>query len=232
MSFLPGVSSDFIGSILGFVLTLMVFSYLLGDNVLFRLAVHILVGVSAGFVGVVAWYNVIWPQLILPLWQGSGFERSILVVPLVMSFLLLAKAFPRFSGLGTPVMAFLVGVGAAAAMGGAVLGTLIPQVQTTINQVNWRSTALTPGSSILLLINGFIFLAGSVSTLIYFQFGVRSQGKSQGARPVYIEWIAQVGQLFVTIALGVIFAGVFLSALAAFVERWQFIYLFVKSLFN
>ena len=71
MSFLPNVSPDFIGSIIGFILTLMVFSYLLGDNGLFRLAVYILVGVSAGFVAVVALYNLIWPQLIIPLWSGD-----------------------------------------------------------------------------------------------------------------------------------------------------------------
>jgi hypothetical protein len=231
MSFLPNVSPDFIGSIIGFILTLMVFSYLLGDNGLFRLAVYILVGVSAGFVAVVAWYNVIWPQLIIPLWSGDGTERGLLLIPLIMSILLIFKAFPRFSKLGTPVMAYLVGVGAAAAMGGAVLGTLIPQILATINQVNWRTMDSNTGSSMLLLIDGLIFLVGAVSTLVYFQFGVRASGKSQGARSVYMDWIAQLGQFFITIALGVLFAGVFLSALTAFVERWQFIFYFLKSLF-
>lgn len=230
MSFLPNISSDFIGSVIGFILTLMVFSYLLGDNGLFRLAVHILVGVSAGFVGIVAWYNVIWPQLAYPLLGGFGTDRAILIIPLVMSLLLLAKAFPRFSRLGMPVMAFLVGVGAAAAMGGAIMGTLIPQIQATINAVDWRSAISEKSSSALMLVNGFIFLVGTVSTLVYFQFTFRSQGKVQGVRSPYIDWLVQIGQLFITVALGVLFAGVFMAALAAFVERWQFIYFFVKSI--
>lgn len=232
MNILPNISSDFIGSMVGFILTLMIFSYLLGDNGLFRLAVHILVGVSAGFVGVVAWYNVIWPQLIYPLWDGTGTNRALLIVPLVMSLLLFAKAFPRFSKLGSPVMAYLVGVGAASAMGGAIMGTLIPQVQSTINQVDWRSAGSGLSSSSLLIVNGLIFLVGAISTLAYFQFTARSQGKVLTERSPLIEWLAQLGQFFITVALGVLFAGVFLSALAAFVERWQFIYFFVKSWFG
>jgi hypothetical protein len=224
------ISPDFIGSILGVILTLVVFSYLLGDNGLFRFGIYILVGVSAGFVAVVAWYNVIWLQLIYPIWEGGSGERSLLIFPVIMSILLLCKAFPRFSILGTPVVAYLVGVGAAAAVGGAVLGTLIPQFQSTINQINWRTADPNPGSSLLLLIDGFIFLIGAVSTLVYFQFSARSKGKSYNVRSAWIEGIAQIGQWFITIALAVIFAGVFLAALAALVERWQFLYQFVYSL--
>ena len=39
--------NESIGLILGFILTLCVYSYVLGDNPLFRVASHLLVGVSA-----------------------------------------------------------------------------------------------------------------------------------------------------------------------------------------
>ena len=42
---------DLIAGWVSLVLTLMVFSYLLGDNVLYRLAIHVLVGVAAGALG-------------------------------------------------------------------------------------------------------------------------------------------------------------------------------------
>ena len=35
---------DLVGAILGFVLTIFVFSYIVGDNVLFRIAAHLFVG--------------------------------------------------------------------------------------------------------------------------------------------------------------------------------------------
>ena len=52
---------DGIGAFLGFVLTLLIFSYLIGDNPLFRITVHIFIGVSAGFAAVIALENVILP---------------------------------------------------------------------------------------------------------------------------------------------------------------------------
>ena len=42
--------TSLIGGALGFLLTLCVFSYLLGDNALFRIAIHIFIGTAAGFV--------------------------------------------------------------------------------------------------------------------------------------------------------------------------------------
>ena len=127
---------DLIGGLLGFLLTLCVFSYLLGDNGLFRFAIHIFIGVAAGFVAATALRSVIFPQLLVPLIGGAPAERLWVLFPLLLSFLLVAKAFPRLSILGSPVMAFLVGVGAAVAVGGALLGTLFPQFQATTQLFN------------------------------------------------------------------------------------------------
>jgi hypothetical protein len=37
---------DLLGGFVGLLLTLLVFSYLLGDNVLFRITIHIFIGVA------------------------------------------------------------------------------------------------------------------------------------------------------------------------------------------
>ena len=57
---------DLIGSLVSFVLTLAVFSYILGDNALFRMSVHIFTGAGAGYAAVMAWTTIIWPQLFAP----------------------------------------------------------------------------------------------------------------------------------------------------------------------
>ncbi|HEY9088753.1 MAG TPA: hypothetical protein VIO36_11340, partial [Anaerolineaceae bacterium] len=121
--------------LVGAVLTLLVIvGYFLGENnVLFRLATYIFVGVAAGFVFIMVFYQVIVPRLIRPLTSGS-FEQIVLtILPLVLSVLLVFKAFPNLSRLGNLSMAYLVGAGAAVAIGGAVLGTLITQARASIN---------------------------------------------------------------------------------------------------
>jgi hypothetical protein len=59
--------SDLICVWVGAILTLLVFSYLLGDSPLFRLAQAILVGVAIGYAGTVAIRAVLIPRLFTPL---------------------------------------------------------------------------------------------------------------------------------------------------------------------
>ncbi len=134
---MPAVSSinfaDLVSGGISFLLTLMVLSYLIGDNPLFRVAIYIFIGVSAGYVAAIAWHQVLYPRLFLPLLPASLGERLLLIIPLVLGLLLLLKLSPRTASAGTLPMAFLVGVGAAVAIGGAVLGTLFPQTQAAMN---------------------------------------------------------------------------------------------------
>ena len=77
------------------------------------------------------------PDLLQPLYSGflSGMsvQQAVLAVPLLLSGLLLMKAWPPLTRLGMPAMGFLVGTAAAVAVGGAVNGTLFPQVNATIS---------------------------------------------------------------------------------------------------
>src|SRR5258708_24143250 len=106
------MSADLIAGGTAFLFTLMILSYLIGDNPLFRIAVFIFVGVSAGYVAAVAWWQVLWPDLFWPLLNGALMQRALLAVPLILSALLLLKVSPRLTRLGTPSLAFFVGVSA------------------------------------------------------------------------------------------------------------------------
>ena len=158
------MSPDLIAGVIAFLFTLMILSYLVGDNPLFRVAVYIFVGVSAGYVAVVAMWQVLWPDLILPIFTGSQTQRALMAVPLLLTGMLLMKVLPSLSRLGMPAMGVLVGVGAAVALGGAVNGTLFPQVNATIAAFDARRFVQAPLDSILIL-------AGVVTTLVYFHFG-------------------------------------------------------------
>ena len=208
---------ELISAVISLVLTLMIFSYIWKDNVLFRLALYLFIGVAAGYVSALAINNVILPQMINPLFQifgGSLLEVLLLAVPpLVLGVLLFTKLSSRYSWLGNPTMAFLVGVGAAAAIGGSVLGTLFPQVQASINLVSLESA---------------IILIGTLLTLFYFQFTIRAEGS--GERNRIMEALGWGGQIFIAISFGVIFAGVYAAALTAFIERILFLVNFFDSL--
>src|SRR5664279_3879735 len=96
------ISLDLVAGILGFIFTLLIFSYLLGDNPLFRVAIYIFICVSSGYIAAVALWQVIIPRLLYPLYfaitSGDMVTTVVLAVPLLAGVLLLL--FPRQSGLG------------------------------------------------------------------------------------------------------------------------------------
>jgi hypothetical protein len=214
---------DLIGVLLGFVFTLMIFSYILGDNPLFRIAVNIFIGVAAGYASVIVWYNVLWPELILPLIIGNSSERIIALIPLVLGLLLLTKASTRLSGWGTLPVIFLVGVGAATAIGGAVLGTLWPQVLASANLFDQSAISAANTGVFLKLAEGALIILGTVTTLAYFQFSTRPRPGQTPTRGVLVDGMAWVGQFFIAITLGAIFAGVYMAALSSLIERSKFL---------
>ena len=221
---------ELVGTLLGFMFTLFVFSYIFGDNALFRIAMSIFVGVASAYAGVVAWYNVIWPQLLRPLIFGTQSERLFVLIPLFFCGLLLLKISPRFSRFGNPAMAYMVGVGVAAAIGGAVLGTIFPQISATINLFDMDAVRVEENVVWQLARGGFI-LVGTLATLVYFQFGAVKPKGSSATRPEWLEWLALVGQVFIAITFGALFAGVFSASLTALIERLYFLLNFVFSLF-
>lgn len=225
---------DLIWTLVSFIVTLLVFFYLFGDNPLFRVVSYLFVGVTAGYVAVIVIYQLLLPRLVLPLVVGSAAERLVTLVPLALSVLLLAKLSPRLTRLGNVSMAYLVGAGAAVILGGAVLGTLIGQGIGTINMFDLRPGAALGRSPVLLLLEGILVLLGTVSTLIYFQFSARAQGDLPPRRPAVVETIAGIGQIFIAITLGALFAGVYFAALTALIDRLNFLkdaFLMILSLF-
>ncbi len=218
MSILNMNIPDLVGILLGFILTLFIFSYAWGDNPFFRIATNIFVGVAAGYAIIITIYNVLIPQLIMPLLSNNRSEMILAVVYLIPSALLLTKISPRLSTIGNPAMAILVGIGAAAALGGAVTGTLFPQVSASIHIFDDQN-----------FVSAGIILVGALATLLYFQFGVPKKTEKLSTRTGIFRGISWVGQAFIAITFGALFAGVYFSALTALVERLSYIWIFVRD---
>ncbi len=205
--------SQLAGPIIGAILTLLILSYLIGDNPLYRLALHIFVGVLIGYsLGIVV------RDVLLGMALSSLISDPISVlVPLVLGILLLFKGFPQQAFVGNLSVAYLIGVGTAVALGGALLGTLAPQVQAT-------GQALSPTSLADLrfgLLDGLMIVVGTVCTLLTFTF-VRGERQTKALtwRRI-IDGLAWVGRQFLIVAFGVVFASALTASLSIFVGRME-----------
>jgi hypothetical protein len=219
---LPFAQADLIGMLLGLFLTLSILSYWVGDNVLFRLAIHIFIGAAAGLALATVWYSVLMPQLVAP-WLGGGLDVRFVIPPLLLALLLLTKTSGRLGWLGNPVLALLVGIGAATAVAGAILGTIFPQIVTSINVFAQPQSTSGSVNPVVFTLNAAVILLATVTSLAYFQFGAKVQPDGSVARSGLMEGVALIGQIFIAITLGVILAGVYAASLAALVDRLTFI---------
>jgi hypothetical protein len=165
---------------------------------------------------------------------SNAWQALLLLVPVIGSGLLLTKVSPRLSGLGQLPMAFLVGVGAAVTIGGAVLGTLLPQIEATFGGFDVKTAVASNINPAFMILNGALILIGVVGTLAYFHFGARQKADGTVKRNFVIEILTLIGRVYIAITFGVLFAGVYMAALTALIERMDslrsFIILIMQSL--
>ncbi len=193
---LPAFLQD-AGALLGFFISLSIGSYLIRDNFLARLAQYILVGAGLGYMAVLAWRNVLWPQLVAPLIENplptSVSELSLWELALWQSWLplllgllmwgagaeLLRRPPKRRSGraflrlLAVIPAAILGGVGLGVGIAGALQGTLWPQFTAALGSRQVTSVDLWLVRLFTLLITGGV--------LIHLQFG-RSSDANRPSR--------------------------------------------------
>lgn len=163
---LPG-SFDDAGLLLGLLISLGIGSCLIRDNVLARLAQYIVVGAGLGYMAVVAWRNVLWPQLLAPFLADpaswlTGAEPEYLQDQLALALGLamwlggvdlLLKPPGKRSGrrllrlLAVLPAAILAGAGLGVALGGAMQGTFWPQFEAAAALPRANSFA-EPGASV------------------------------------------------------------------------------------
>lgn len=201
--------NDTIGLLIGFILTLLIYSYVLGDNPAYRLAVHLLVGVSTAYAAVVVLRQVILPVFVQLVSNPASLDSLLWLVPILLALLLILQRLPRFAWLGDNALALMVGVGAAVALVGAVTGTLLPQVLV------WY----TPASASFTPWQGLLMGALTVCTLLTFHFTGRRGENGEWRRPVWQQGAVQVGQAVLMITFGALFAGILSTSLVLLTER-------------
>lgn len=208
-----------IGAILALLLTLMIFSYLLGENVLFRVAEHILVGVSVGWAILQILYGLLLPslnRLQTSATDGRYGELMATLIPLLLGLLLLTRPLRGTRVFTNPIMALVVGTVATLSLAGALSGTLIPQIGATM-------LPLGEGD----IFGRIVLLITTLVSLWYFQFTIAKSPRQEGQPLRGVQLLSSRVRLFgrwtIMLAFGAVFASVFLTYFAALVDRLLFL---------
>lgn len=222
--------SELFTLIIGVALTVMVFSYILGDRLFFGIATHILIGVSAGFLALVVIQKIILPYLVTPLANVTDPGFLLALVPLALSILLVLMLFRRGTQAGAIPLAFLGGVLAALAIIGVTRGTLAPQILSMIGRFEPGKLMHEAQPQWSAIVEALMILLGVISVL--FAFHHRGQAKAgEVVRPIFLQGIGSIGQIFIGITFGALFVGLFSTALIALISSLSDIIYFITLWF-
>lgn len=226
---------DYAGVLVGFLMSLMIMSYLLRENLLARGAQYLLVGAGLGYAAILAWSNVLWPRLFVPLIDASDdlrFDSELLIsnwLPLLLGLLLWIGGLdllrsrsgpsrrPSLRILALLPASILAGVGLGSGLAGAIQGTLIPQFLRAAFLGSFSPGALETGPTGLLT----LFITGGTMLHLYVGSGRLPAGSPRLLSAIVQVW-SWVGLRALWIASGFIFARLAASRLTLLIARMEY----------
>lgn len=211
----PAVTAEGAGVWIAAGLTLAVLSAALGENRVSRIGMALLAGAAVGYVGAVAWWAVLWPRILL-VW-ADPLGHWPLLVWFFLGLLLLARGLNSASWLSNISLGYLFGVGVALAMGGALVGTLVPQVMVA-------TRAAPAGGAWWVAANALVIAVGTGGVLFRFAYtGWSGEGRLGKAWARLAGAWGRVGYGFILVAMAALFAAAAITALALLAARLEFL---------
>lgn len=201
---------------IGAFITVCIFSSLLRDNPLYRLAEHLFVGVSAGYYfSAIAFHQVLKPNFLARLFPslfGSGMSAQpeyLLIIPGILGLLIFSRLSGRYTGLSNISVAFVMGVVSAITLVTSVKEYLLPQIQKAFVPLYIPGNVFLSGSNVILLV-------GTVSCLFYFFFSIDQ------SRP-WVKGLSGLGLGFLMISFGASFGATVMGRVSLLIGRFQFL---------
>lgn len=206
--------------------TLAIFSFLYRDNVFYKLAEAIMVGVSAAWVMAVGFWDVIVKKLFAELtpalmrnWALPDLDAKhdspnwIYLVPLVLGIMLLWRLAPRGGWIARWPLAFVVGTYSGLRLVNFLDADFVHQIRNTVvplivmadGRFDFWASARNAG-----------LVLGLLSCLTYFFFSVEHKG--------LVGRVSRVGVWFLMVTFGASFAFTVMGRIALLASRLEFLF--------
>ena len=185
-------------------LTLCIFSILYKDNPFYKLAEHLVVGVSAGYFAIILYYSSFIPKVWVPVFHEHKFYY---LIPTILGVLMWTRFSRRWSWISRYPIAAYMGIG---------MGVAIPMTMQAFILVPLHATMqpVYPRFSIEFLWEIWVPI-GVLCALIYFFFSKEHTGVFGGASKIGI-WTLMVG-------FGAGFGMTVMGRVSLLIERFAFL---------
>jgi len=196
---------EMLGIWLAAFLTLAIYSFLYKDNPFYKFAEHLLVGLSVGFLIVIAYMDTVVPKVLDPLFVH---KRLLVIIPVILGLLMFTRFSKKHAWLSRPALALYIGFGAGVSIPANMQSYILAQIKATVSPF----TQITSFGDTL---NALIILIGLITTLMYFYFSKKHEGLFGG--------VAKVGIYFLMIFFGATFGFTVMARVSLLIGRTTFL---------
>jgi hypothetical protein len=210
----------FLWTTLGAFLTLATFSFLYKDNPFYKIAEHLVVGVSAGYWAVILWHNGLVPNLFNMLADGDWYylwlnsSKPWYLIPAILGLLMWTRFSRKYSWISRWPLALYIGIGAGVSVPLEMSNRVNKQLYASMTSItNWQGFW---GEGFLDAAAGYsliIIFAGAIAGLFYFFFSKAHTGVFGG--------VARFGIWILMIGFGATFGFTVMARISLFINRIQ-----------
>lgn len=197
--------------ILGGLITLAIFSFLYRDNPLYKLAEHVAVGVSVGFIVVNYYYNVFKPKVWDNVLHNGQYDY---LIPLVLGVLLFSRFVPKWGWMSRWSLAFLLGAGSGLAIPNTLESRVLQQMEGAIRPLFVLDGGGGAWMHFLRSANAIFLFVGTVACLLFFLFSVEHKGS--------VGRLAYFGRLCLMAGFGASFGYTVMARVSLLIGRVQY----------
>jgi len=185
--------------------TLALLSTAFKENPVYRLVEHIYVGLYAGYMVVINWYNYGKPTIMTSILKEGKWD---LVLPIILGLLIYTRYFKSVAWISRYTMSFMLGVGSGYILKNDFRSLFLTQIVATFKPLyvagNFQTT-----------LNNCILVFGVLGTLTYFFFTSKRTG--------IFGVTNTVGKWIMMIAFGSAFGNTVMARVALILGRIQFL---------
>lgn len=198
---------DKFGVWLGALCTFAIFSFLYKDNPVYKFAEQVFVGLSAGYMLVLSYFEIIQPNLIYKL-QEDFSAHWLLLLPALLGVFMILQVIPRLSWLSRYPLALLIGTGSGLAFVRTLQSNVLNQLsEIMVNPFNTTSPQQALGTTLLIV--------GTITGMCYFYFSKPHTG--------WFGRTAKTGIFFLMISFGAAFGYTAMARISLLLGRLQFL---------
>ncbi len=211
----------FLWTSLGAFFTLCIFSFLYKDNPFYKLAEHLVVGVSAGYFVIILWHNGLQPNLFDRLNDGSWYllwlnsSKPWYMIPAILGVMMWTRFSRKWSWISRWPISLYMGIATGVAVPLEMKNRVNVQLYSAMRDIEWGNffgTGILDGASGL---SQLIIFIGTVSALFYFFFSKEHTGVFKG--------VARFGIWILMIGFGASFGYTVMGRISLFVQRIQYV---------